>query len=174
MTATWRMLSGAAAVALGLSVATTGMAQETPKDTNDPAVGGQLNQCWGKVASQLAQQGRDGDIPGGGLGSHSRSTMAANNVGGFASDINAFGITLSQLDPETGNHGRDGVGNVSAGPPHNTNPGDGGNGQHAINNGGLAGTRSELRTLIPVTWLGRGGPRPAVRANYSYAHRSAA
>jgi hypothetical protein len=154
MTATSRMWSGAVAVALSFSVAGTAMAQETPRATNDPAVGGQLNQCWGKVASQLAQMGRDDDIPGGGLGSHSRSTTAANNVGGFASDNNDFGITLSQLDPETGNHGRDGVGNVSAGPIHNTNPGDGGNGQHAINNGNLAAG------LDPVDGQGAGEQIP--------------
>jgi hypothetical protein len=153
MTATWRMLSGAAAVALGLSVAASSMAQETPRATNDPAVGGQLNQCWGQVASQTAQMGGDDNIPGGGLGSHSRSTTAANNVGGFASDNNDFDITLNEVNAE-GNHGRDGVGNVSAGPIHNTNPGDGGNGQHAINNGNLAAA------LDPVDGQGAGEQIP--------------
>jgi hypothetical protein len=139
------IVSGAAAVAVVLGFASTAWAQAT----NTSETGGQLNRCWGKVASQLAQQGRDDDIPGGGLGSHSRSTTAANNVGGFASDNNDFDITLNEVNAE-GNHGRDGVGNVSAGPIHNTNPGDGGNGQHAINNGRLAAA------LDPVDGQGPG------------------
>jgi hypothetical protein len=110
---------------------------------NHPEVGGQLNQCWGQVASQLAQL--DG-ATGGGMGNHSRSTTAVNNVGGFA---DGSPITLNGLND--GNHGRQGVGNVSAGPPHNTAPGDGGNGVHAINNA-LATAR-----LDPVT----GDFRPA-------------
>jgi hypothetical protein len=86
---------------------------------------------WGKVASQMGQNGW--------MGQHSKSTQAANNTGGFASDDNGFGITFNVKD-EDGNAGRDGVGNVSKGEnsPHTVHPGDGGNGAHAITNAGLA------------------------------------
>ncbi|MBM3604612.1 MAG: hypothetical protein FJX25_07600 [Alphaproteobacteria bacterium] len=122
---------------LSLGAAPAVMAQAV----NDPAVGGQLNQCWGQIASQVAKLGGSDDISGGGMGSHSRSTKAANNVGGFASDQNGFGITFNVkgvIDPATGlpttNAGRQGVGNMSKGAPHSTHTGDGGNGQHALNN----------------------------------------
>ena len=59
------------------------------------------------------------------MGAHSRSQTAADNVGGFANSTNPFG----QDQP------RAGVGNVSGGFPHGVAPGDGGNGQHAVNNG---------------------------------------
>ena len=72
------------------------------------------------------------------MGSHSRSTTAANNNGGFASDDNDFGITFNVRDSDETNNGRDGVGNVSKGPNHNAHPGDGGNGTHATNNVGLS------------------------------------
>jgi hypothetical protein len=107
------------------------------QDTNDPETGGQLNREWGRVASDLAKKS-DPDTTGGGMGSHSRSTRAANTVGGFASDSNGFGITLNVKDEE-GNAGREGVGNVSKGGRHNVHPGDGGNGQHALNNEELSG-----------------------------------
>jgi hypothetical protein len=106
------------------------------QDTNDPGTGGQLNQAWGKTASDLAKQ-EDESVKGHGLGAHSRSTQAANNVGGFASDNNAFGITFN-VKEDGGNAGRQGVGNVSKNPPHNVHPGDGGNGQHALNNANLS------------------------------------
>jgi hypothetical protein len=95
-----------------------------------------MNKCWGQVASQTAKLGRDDEIPGGGLGAHSRSTQAANNVGGFANDDNGFGIQFNV------DGGRKGVGNFSAevGGPHETAPGDGGNGVHAINNANAATT----------------------------------
>lgn len=130
-----RALSGAAAVSLVLGLATAASAQQP----QDPGTGGQLNGCWGQVASGIAQLGGDDDIPGGGMGSHSRSTTAANNNGGFASDDNFFRITFNE-ENDDGNHGREGVGNVSRS-AHSTHPGDGGNGQHAINNsndGGLS------------------------------------
>jgi hypothetical protein len=122
MTAPWRMLSGAAAAALSLGVATAAWAQESePSD----------NRCWGKIASQLAQSVDDDgdgvDATGGGMGAHSRSATAAEINGGFATN---------SLVPIT--QPRQGVGNVSKGAPHNTHPGDGGNGVHAINNGGFA------------------------------------
>jgi hypothetical protein len=145
MTAPWRMLSGAAAMALGLGLATTAWAASP----QDPDTGGQLNQCWGQVASQTAQLDTPDGTNGGGLGQHSRSTQAANKNGGFASDDNEFGITFN-VKEDGGNAGRDGVGNVSSSPPHNTHPGDGGNGQHAINNGGLAAA------LDPVDGQGAG------------------
>jgi hypothetical protein len=112
------------------------------------------NRDWGKVASNTAQldtshaTADDGsDANGGAMGQHSRSTEAANINGGFAGQDtdgdgdggNAFGIEFNT------DGGRQGVGNVSSGPPHNTDPGDGGNGVHAINNANAAGT------LDPVT-----------------------
>jgi hypothetical protein len=128
MTRRTGMVSGAAAAAMVLGFASPIWAQAT----NTPETGGQLNQCWGQVASGIAQLGRDDDMSGGGMGSHTRSTTAADNVGGFAASSND-GFTFNELNEE-GNHGRDGVGNVSAGGFHNSHPGDGGNGQHAINN----------------------------------------
>jgi hypothetical protein len=151
MTIRANVVAGLSAVCLlgGASVATAG---------------GQLNQCWGQVASQLAKLGGEDDIAGGGMGSHSRSTQAANTVGGFANDNNAFGISFNT------DGGRDGVGNVSKGAPHSTDPGDGGNGQHAINNSstttssnvpGLGGSGFS-NILDPVNGLivGAGGENP--------------
>lgn len=112
-----------AAVLFGF--AATAMAQAAE---NDPSVGGQLNQCWGQVASQIAKLPTPEGTSGGGMGQHSRSTKAADTNGGFANSNNAFGITFNT------DGGRQGVGNVSKGQPHNVHPGDGGNGQHAINN----------------------------------------
>jgi hypothetical protein len=102
----------------------------------DPTVTGQDNVQWGKTASWIAQLPTPEGTSGGGMGEHSRSTQAANINGGFTSDNNAFGIQFNVKD-EDGNAGRDGVGNVSqgaGGAPHETHPGDGGNGQHALNN----------------------------------------
>jgi hypothetical protein len=127
----------AATLVLGtsLGMATSAWAQAS----NTPETGGQLNKCWGQVASQTAQLDTPDGTSGGGMGQHSRSTQAANINGGFAADGNGFNIQFNV------DGGRDGVGNVSAGENHNTHPGDGGNGQHAINNAGLA------ETLNPVT-----------------------
>ena len=110
---------------------------------NDPAVGGQLNREWGAAISQIAKM-RDDSVTGGGMGAHARSTQAADNVGGFANSNNAFGITFNEKE-EGGNAGRQGVGNVSKNSPHNVHPGDGGNGQHALNNLALT------NRLDPVT-----------------------
>jgi hypothetical protein len=114
MTDSLRVLWGAAAVALSVGLATAVSAAE-PQD----------NRCWGEVASQLAQADSADGLTGGGMGLHSRSETAANINGGFANSGNPFG----QDQP------RAGVGNVSAGAPHNTHPSEGGNGQHAANNG---------------------------------------
>jgi hypothetical protein len=127
-----RRLAGISCSAL-LVIPITAAAQAT----NDPGTGGQLNKEWGRVASDLAKKS-DPDTTGGGMGSHSRSTRAANTVGGFANGDNGFGITLN-VKEEGGNAGRQGVGNVSKGDRHNVHPGDGGNGQHALNNEGLSG-----------------------------------
>jgi hypothetical protein len=110
---------------LSLVLGLVGAANAQKAVANDPSVGGQNNRCWGEIASQLAKLG---------MGPHSRSQTAADNVGGFNNSDNPFGIH-QQTNKETGNAGRTGVGNVSAGAPHFTNPGDGGNGQHAVNNG---------------------------------------
>jgi hypothetical protein len=131
----------AGGVGIALVSAGAAMAQSTSLTPQDPSIGGQLNQCWGVVASQLAKLG---------MGQHSRSTTAANNVGGFASSSNEFGITLNTLNAD-GNHGRQGVGNVSAGPIHQSPTGDGGNGQHGINNGEFFSPQ-----LNPVTGIGPG------------------
>src|SRR4051794_6747493 len=131
-----------ASLILAASLMTAGGAQAAGKAisqadlaTNTSETGGNLNRCWGKIASELAHQG--------GLGIHTRSTTAANNVGGFTAsegDItNGFGITFNELNAD-GNHSRAGVGNTSKGlnSPHTVAPGDGGNGAHAITNAGLA------------------------------------
>ncbi len=77
------------------------------------------------------------DEKGGAMGLHSRSLTAAENNGGFASN----GVfTIPQP--------RDGVGNVSSGFPHNTPPGDGGNGQHAVNNGEFLATIADPATGV--------------------------
>lgn len=141
MTHPWRMLSGAAALALGLGLATTAWAAQVERVEQDPAVHGNLNKCWGQVASQTAKLDTPDGTNGGALGQHSRSTQAANINGGFAATGNGFNIQFNV------DGGRDGVGNASADVDgfHHTNPGDGGNGQHAMNNAGLA------ETLNPVT-----------------------
>jgi hypothetical protein len=69
------------------------------------------------------------------MGSHSRSTTAADINGGFADSTDGGGPTFNELNDE-GNHGRDGVGNVSD--DDHAHPGDGGNGVHAESNGALA------------------------------------
>lgn len=75
----------------------------------------QDNRCWGEAASGLAQ------IESGAMGQHSRSAKAPGDS--FADGV------IPITEP------RSGVGNVSSGAPHNTEPGDGGNGQHGVNNG---------------------------------------
>ena len=149
MTATWKILSGAAAVVLGLSVAGTAIAQQTPnKATNDPSVGGQANKCWGETASGIAKlTGLDG-TSGGGMGQHSRSATAAEKNGGFSSGDGP--IQLPQP--------RQGVGSVSGDldGPHGVHPGDGGNGVHAANNGQVFSAQLDPVTGIPV---GDGEPR---------------
>jgi hypothetical protein len=133
-----------AGISLAAGIAMSGAAQAAPQD----------NQCWGKVASGLAQfdsPNKTSDMKGGSMGMHSKSTQAANINGGFASDANAFGITFN-TENDDGNHGRQGVGNVSEGFPHNTAPGDGGNGQHAVNNGEVLAT-----VVDPATGTFMGG-----------------
>ncbi|HZA16718.1 MAG TPA: hypothetical protein VE645_07450 [Pseudonocardiaceae bacterium] len=116
----------------------------------DPGTPGQGNKDWGKVASNVAQLSTEGstapdgsDANGGAMGQHARATTAADNNGGFASSDNGFGITFNVKDAD-GNAGRDGVGNVTR-DLHNSEPGDGGNGTHAVNNAELSGV------LNPVT-----------------------
>jgi hypothetical protein len=110
----------------------------------DPGDTGQDNKNWGTVASNLARLPTDGsDGTGGAMGQHTRSTEAADINGGFANSENGFDITFNE-ENEDGNHGRDGVGNVTR-DVHHAQPGDGGNGQHALNNAGLAGQ------LDPIT-----------------------
>jgi hypothetical protein len=144
-TRTW--FQGAASAGALLISATAAAAQAQ----NDPQTGGPLNREWGAVASRLAKESDD-SVTGGGMGAHSRSTRAADINGGFANSDNGFGITLNSRDGD-GNAGRDGVGNVSRGSVHNAHPGDGGNGQHALNNADAAGR------LDPVTGelVGAGG-----------------
>jgi hypothetical protein len=145
MTAPWRMLSGVSAAAFCLGIAGTAWAQQ------DPNTGGQLNQCWGQVASQTAKLDTPEGTSGGGMGQHSRSTQAANTNGGFASDSNGFGITFN-VKEDGGDAGRAGVGNATRGSPHFAEPGDGGNGQHAINNGSDLENGLGLSTVLdPVT-----------------------
>ena len=118
-------------IALAVGGAGFAYAQTTP-GSQDPGTTGQRNQCWGNVASQLAQLGSNDNIAGGGMGSHSRSGTAAEINGGFANGI----IPIPQP--------RNGVANQTR-EFHGTEPGDGGNGVHA-NNNALA-----TRFLDPVT-----------------------
>lgn len=127
MSASKLLLTGAI---LGFGLMAAGVVEAKPAATN--------NQCWGKVASGLAQFDSPyvtDDMNGGGMGMHSRASQGATNNGGFANSDFGFGPGP-----------RDGVGNVSAGAPHNTAPGDGGNGQHAVNNGEFFSTIAD-----PVT-----------------------
>ena len=104
----------------------------------------QDNRDWGQVASNTAQlDTSESDGTGGALGQHSRSTTAADINGGFASSENDFGLTNNVRDDDETNNGRDGVGNVSR-DVHGTDPGDGGNGQHAVNNAELSGTLNPI------------------------------
>jgi hypothetical protein len=110
----------------------------------DPGTTGQGNKDWGKVTSNLARLSTEGstapdgsDAHGGAMGQHTRATTAADNNGGFANSDNDLNIQFNVKDAD-GNAGRDGVGNVSR-DFHNSEPGDGGNGTHAVNNANLAG-----------------------------------
>jgi hypothetical protein len=106
-----------------LLAATGAMAQKVTRVPNDPAVGGQLNRCWGEIASQLAQLPTDGTANGGAMGLHSKSFAAPDAT--FRDSV--FGGPGPRL----------GIGNATGGTtgPHQVAPGDGGVGQHAINNG---------------------------------------
>jgi len=141
-----------------------GSASTMAQSPQDPSTGGQLNQCWGQIITQLAKLDTPDGTSGGSLGQHTRATVAANINGGFTSDGNDFGITFNVKDPD-GNAGRLGVGNATK-IAHFVHPGDGGNGQHAINNGSDADAGFGLSTILnPVT--GRftteaGGTEPVV------------
>ena len=117
------LLSGGYTVLCLLGAASVASAQAT----NDPSVGGQLNQCWGQIASQIAKLDTSGvNANGGAMGLHTRAAAGQGDTFGDAFGFNTDG-------------GRTGVGNVSDGSPHNVDPGDGGNGQHAINNSNDSG-----------------------------------
>ncbi|MGY1632740.1 hypothetical protein ACI784_13650 [Geodermatophilus sp. SYSU D01186] len=155
------VLAGAAGfMMMGAPVAMADNPHPVDRVANTPKVGGQLNSAWGEVASNLAQLDTTAEGgTGGAMGQHSRSTKAADNNGGFASSDNALGITLS--DNTDGSTGREGVGNVSADDegPHGVNPGDGGNGQHALNNARLAGVLNPVNGELTTTV---GGTAPDV------------
>jgi hypothetical protein len=141
-----RSASGMSAIVLGLGLATSTWAASP----QDPKQGGQLNECWGQVASQTAKLDTPDGTSGGGMGQHVRSTQAADINGGFASD-NGFGITFN-VKEDGGNAGRLGVGNATRSAPHFDEPGDGGNGQHAINNGSDSDNGLGLSNVLdPVT-----------------------
>ncbi len=142
-----RGMTAIVSVAVLFGFTGTAMAQQA---VNDPSAGGQLNQCWGQVASQTAKLPTPEGTSGGGMGQHSRATKAADKNGGFANSDNAFGITFNT------DGGRQGVGNVSKGAPHNAHPGDGGNGQHAINNSTMAEGLGFANLLNPVTGQPKG------------------
>jgi len=155
MTCVKEVLLGAAVVVLSVGLAGTAGAG----NPQDPGTGGQLNKCWGDITQQQAKLPTPEGTHGGARGQHTRSTTAANKNGGFASSDNALGITFNELNTD-GNHGRAGVGNATRGAIHNAQPGDGGNGQHAINNGndGLGfsnqlnpttGEATPIATIVP-------------------------
>jgi hypothetical protein len=116
---------------VAISIAGAAHAQSSLTSPQDPSVGGQANSCWGNVASQLAKIG---------MGEHSRSQTAADINGGFASN----GLIQQP---------RNGVGNQSRTPdaPHQTQPGDGGNGVHATNNAILTDPSILGFAIDPVT-----------------------
>jgi hypothetical protein len=134
-----RMLSAALALCAGISAAGIAQAQDRPAATS--------NRCWGEIASGLAQYESPNvteEMNGGSMGMHTRSSAAAIRNGGFNDPtVNPFGATQP----------RQGVGNVSRDPDglHHTAPGDGGNGQHAVNNGQLSAV------IDPVTGQPMGG-----------------
>jgi hypothetical protein len=109
-----------------LMLAATGaMAGKVTRAENTPGTGGQLNRCWGEMASQLAQLDTSGiDANGGAMGLHSKD----NNAPDTTFRDSAFGGTTNN---------RLGIGNGTAdvNGPHGVAPGDGGLGAHAINNG---------------------------------------
>ncbi len=136
---------GAAAVALSIGLASAAWAKQ------DPEVTGRLNECWGQIINQTAKLETPEGTKGGAMGQHVRATRAADMNGGFANSNNGFGITFNELNAE-GNHGRAGVGNATRGAPHFAEPGDGGNGQHAINNGSDTANGEGLSIILnPVT-----------------------
>ncbi|QRM31428.1 hypothetical protein [Microvirga sp. VF16] len=91
----------------------------------ESATGPQMNRCWGEMASQLAKLPTDSAVGanGSGMGIHSKSANTPQDT--FRDST--FGGTGPRL----------GIGNASSldGGPHGVSPADGGNGQHAINNG---------------------------------------
>lgn len=104
------------------------------------------NRCWGEVASGLAQYESPNvteGMSGGPMGMHSRSAEASAKNGGFATN---------PVVPVT--QPRSGAGNVSGGAPHLTAPGDGGNGQHAVNNGEVFSTILDPVTGTPMPGTG--------------------
>ncbi|MGY1638997.1 hypothetical protein ACI78V_20320 [Geodermatophilus sp. SYSU D00742] len=157
------VLAGTAGfMVMGAPVAMADNPHPVDRAPNTSEVGGQLNREWGGVASNLAQLDTTAEGgKGGAMGQHSRATRAADINGGFASSDNAFGITLS--DNTDGSTGREGVGNVSADTtlPHRTSPGDGGNGQHALNNAELAAVLNPVNGQLTTTV---GGTAPDVSA----------
>jgi hypothetical protein len=108
-----------------LLAATGAMAGKVTRTENTPGTGGQLNRCWGEIASQLAQLPTDGiDANGGAMGLHSKDNAAPDTT--FR---DAF------TPPDTNNRLGIGNGTADVNGPHAVAPGDGGLGQHAINNG---------------------------------------
>jgi hypothetical protein len=108
------------------------MAGKVNRVENTPETGGQLNRCWGDVASDLAQLDTSSTgLNGGAMGLHSMD----NN-------------TPQETFRDVFNGPRLGIGNGTAQEegPHAAAPGDGGLGEHAINNG--------TTTTDGVTFLG--------------------
>ena len=142
------------------------------RDANTRGTTGQLNVNWGIVASNIARLDTTAEGgTGGAMGQHSRSTQAADINGGFANSDNGFGITLS--DNTDGSPGRLGVGNASAFTGvggHDTAPGDGGNGQHALDNAGpLSSTLNPVNGEFTTT---AGGTAPDVSSDLLAGTRS--
>jgi hypothetical protein len=120
-----------------LLAATGAMAGKVERTPNTSDTGGQLNRCWGEIASKLAQLDTAGTTANGGaMGQHSR-------------DNSGQGTTFRE---NTLDNGRLGIGNGTAdvNGPHAAAPGDGGLGQHAINNGSTQ-TGAEIVIKIPGT-----------------------
>lgn len=129
--------TGAFVLALGFGMTSMPGNAAEPKD----------NRLWGEFASATAHlPGIDGK--GGGMGAHSRSTTAADNVGGFANSENIFTITFNEENAD-GNHARNGAANQTR--VLGFEPKSGGMGQHAVANCQAA------NNIDPVTGESSGG-----------------
>ena len=140
ITGSFRMLSGAAVVALGLvTVVSAAEIAHAEPPTEKPAA--TKNSCWGQVTKEFA-------------------ALAPGTIGTHSSASSPFTPTPPALDPESEDSpplGRRGVANQSRfleeiGAVDNGEPGEGGNGEHALANAaGVPGLEETLSCDGPPT-----------------------